>query len=134
MKKRLVDFFPYLSVVIFEPEDLDLVSGSPSLRRHYIDILLSSLDRDYWRNISYYNKIIIRRNKVLQRVAEGNSKQSELDFWDARLLDHATVISKKRDEAFEFLNFIEKGNSFGNLGGLSWQLKKSEVSADKLLK
>src|SRR3989344_1668780 len=104
LKKRFIDMGSYLSIVIFHPQDLDLVGGSPSLRRHHLDSFLSSLDRDYWRNISAYNKIVVRRNKVLQRIFEGKAKPLELGFWDARLLEHGAYISKERQEFFEFLN------------------------------
>ncbi|OGE08129.1 hypothetical protein A3A60_04400 [Candidatus Curtissbacteria bacterium RIFCSPLOWO2_01_FULL_42_26] len=113
LKKRFIDMGSYLSIVIFHPQDLDLVGGSPSLRRHHLDSFLSSLDRDYWRNISAYNKIVVRRNKVLQRIFEGKAKPLELGFWDARLLEHGAYVSKKRQEFFEFLNFVESVGARG---------------------
>lgn len=134
IKKRLVDFINFISIIVFEPRDLELVTGSPSLRRHYLDSQLASLDRDYWRNISSYSKIVIRRNRILQRIAEGKSKRSELDFWDDRLLEHASYIRKKRGEFFEFLNFVEKSIPFATRTGLSWELRESLISEDKLIK
>ena len=140
IRKRLVDFSEHFSVVVFAPSDLDLVSGSPSLRRHHLDSQLVVVDRDYWRNLSAYGKVTVRRNKILQRIAEGKSNKSELDFWDERLFFHGDYISKKRQDFFEFLNFVEP--SFANvskdtqkwLSGLSWSLKQSLISPDKLLK
>ncbi len=140
LKKRLADFVPLVAVVEFRPQDLDLISGSPSLRRREIDIRLSSVDRDYWRNLSSYNKIVVRRNRILWRISEGKSKPLELNFWDERLSEHGNYISKKREEFFEFLNFIEPTFvqiSTGErkyLKGLTWQLKQSLVSVEKLLK
>lgn len=150
LKKRFTNFLELLSIVVFHPEDLDLVGGSPSLRRHHLDSLLSSGDRDYWRNISSYNKVVTRRNKILNRIADGRSKPLELNFWDGRLLEHAKYISKKREEFFEFLNRWEglqstKGHSrsvpqaqhhsgSGGIGGFGWQLKQSLINEEKLLK
>lgn len=132
-KKRLFDFVLIFSTVLFEPADLDLVSGSPSLRRHHIDKFLSSLDLDYWRNISSYNKIVVRRNRILQRITDGKAKPVELNFWDERLLAHAKFISKKRSEFFEFLNFVNVKESIGaELGNISWVLKQSTVTEEKL--
>ncbi len=131
-KKRLQDFIPIFSIIVFEPSDLDLVSGSPSFRRKHLDVLLSSVDRDYWRNISAYQKIVTRRNKILHRIQEGKSKPLELNFWDERLLEHAQFISKKREEFFEFLNFVERGDEFGGFGELSWMLHQSLVTEEKL--
>ena len=106
IKKRFIDFAAYLSVVVFEPADLELVAGTPSFRRHHLDSLLCQVDSDYWRNINAYQKIIARRNKLLVRILEGKAKKNELDFWDARLLEHGAIVSKKRHEFFGFLNFL----------------------------
>jgi len=168
-KKRLVDFVEIFSIVIFEPADLDLVSGSPALRRKHLDRFLSSLDSRYWRSVSAYGKIVTRRNKILLRIAEGKSKPLELGFWDERLLSHGKYISKIRAEFFEYLNFVsvtgpvssfppasarsgkkpKRGQSdsadlraVGNppttatsnyFGELSWELKQSLISEEKLV-
>ncbi len=153
-KKRLVDFVEIFSIVIFEPSDLDLVFGSPSLRRRHLDRFLSSLDSRYWRSVSAYGKIVTRRNKILLRIAEGKSKPLELGFWDERLLAHGKYISKVREEFFGYLNFVSLGE--GRLLGevkvrplqrkkprlrpdlkagdnvYSWELKQSLLTEEKL--
>jgi len=140
VKKRLLDLGQYFSVVEFSPTDLDLVVGSPSARRHHLDAFLSNLDREYWRDIGAYNKVVVRRNKVLWRIAERQSKPNELDFWDERLLEHGKYISKKREEFFEFLNFVEPTFSEVSketqkwLSELKWQLAQSLLSEEKLFK
>ena len=134
IKKRLADFAAYLSVVVFEPADLELVAGTPSFRRHHLDSLLCQVDKDYWRNIGAYQKIIARRNKLLARIMDGKSEKAELDFWDMRLLEHGNIVSKKRAEFFEFLNFLEESHKFGEIDGFSWTLKQSELSREKLLR
>lgn len=131
-KKRLFDFVDVFSVVVFEPTDLDLVSGSPSLRRKHLDRFLSSLDAKYWRAISAYGKIVTRRNKVLLRIRDGKAKEMELGFWDERLVDYAKFISGIRKDFFEYLNFVEHGETLGKIGDLSWELKQSLVSEEKL--
>src|SRR3989338_6856589 len=131
VKKRLIDLSDFLSLVVFGPSDLDLVTGSPAIRRHHLDSELTSIDRNYWRAISGYNKVIVRRNRVLQRISEGFSKPQELDFWDERLIAHAKYISQKRQEFFEFLN-LPAGRQV--LWDYSWQLNQSQITQDKLLK
>lgn len=149
IRKRWVDFTNHLAVVEFSPSDLELVTGSPSIRRHHLDSLLSSLDRDYWRAITNYNKVVIRRNKVLQRIGDGKSKKSELDFWDGRLLEHGKYLTEARQKFFEFVNFVEstsahpRGDAKVSLGlhpggviqdGYRWQLKESTLLQEKLAK
>lgn len=151
-KRRYLDLASHFSMIVFHPEDLDLVEGSPSLRRHHIDSLLSMIDKNYWRHLSAYNKIVVRRNKILQRIKDGLSKPLELGFWDERLLEHGQFLAKKRQEFFEFLNFVESAdfardstpgvksrtrleNTSGvSLSGFSWALKQSLITEEKLLK
>ncbi|MBI4037915.1 DNA replication and repair protein RecF, partial [Candidatus Curtissbacteria bacterium] len=132
IKRHFTDFLGNLSIVVFHPEDLDLVSGSPSLRRHHMDMVLSGVDREYARNLSSYQKIVSRRNRILFRIREGTSKQNELDFWDERLLSHGKFISSYRSAFIDFLN-LPTGEA-SNLKGLSWELKQSLISEEKLLK
>lgn len=127
LKKRWIDFTNHLAIIEFAPNDLELISGSPSIRRHHIDSLLAPLDRDYWRASSNYGKVVVRRNKVLQRIREGQAKKTELDFWDERLLEHAKFLTRARAEFFEFVNFVNSER-----GGYSWDLKQSIVTPEKL--
>lgn len=115
IRKRWVDFTNHMAVVEFSPSDLELISGSPSIRRHHMDSLLASLDRDYWRNLTAYNKVVVRRNKVLQRIMDGKSKKGELDFWDQRLLEHGKYLTEARQKFFEFVNFVNEVGSINNV-------------------
>ncbi len=144
LKKRYANFLEILSIVVFHPEDLDFVAGSPSLRRHHLDSILSISDKDYWRNISSYGKVVTRRNRILNRVAEGKSKPLELNFWDQRLLEHGKYVSKKREEFINFVNLMESASFTSEVknsntsevffGGLRFELKQSLISEEKLLK
>jgi len=143
-KKRFANFLEIISIIVFHPEDLDLVAGTPSLRRHHLDSLLSASDRDYWRNISSYGKVVTRRNRILNRIAEGKSKPLELNFWDGRLLEHGKYVSKKREEFINFLNLMESVSFTSEVknshtsevffGGLRFELMQSLLSEEKLFK
>lgn len=145
IKKRFGDFRNYLAQVTFEPQDIDLVTGSPSLRRHHLDSFLASLDREYWREQTSYDKVIVRRNKILAKIIEGEAKPAELDFWDERLVEHGRYLSRTRQEFFEFLNstntpkpglkdIYKPGLSGEVSSGFSWQLKQSLLNPEKLAK
>jgi DNA replication and repair protein RecF len=70
-KVRLMDLLGQLRVVLFLPEDVELVTGSPAARRRYINITLCQVDPDYCRHLSVYNKVLEQRNALLRRMAEG---------------------------------------------------------------
>jgi DNA replication and repair protein RecF len=69
-KVRLMDLLGNLRVVLFLPQDVQMVSGPPAERRRYMDITLCQTDPEYCRSLSRYNKHLEQRNAVLRRIAE----------------------------------------------------------------
>jgi DNA replication and repair protein RecF len=114
--RRVVDLIGLVNVVLFSPEDLDLVIGSPSLRRRYFDITLSQVDHRYLRSLQEYTKIVAQRNGYLrqyrekQRAGRSNSvpvrskEPLELSIWDEELVKAGSYIIKRRYECLEGLN------------------------------
>lgn len=109
--KRMVDFSGNLRVVLFAPQDLELVTESPSIRRKFLDTVLSQVDREYKRSILSYEKGLRQRNKLLFRIREENLpagrqviSRSHLMFWNQLLIKNGDYISKKRQEFIEFVN------------------------------
>ena len=93
-----------LITVLFHPKDLNLLYMEPSLRRKYINLLLSQTDREYLESLTNYTKILKQRNVLLDEIAEKNVSESELDIWDERLADEGSKIIFKRIEAVEILS------------------------------
>jgi DNA replication and repair protein RecF len=101
--KRKMDFIGNLRVVLFRPEDIDLVLGSPSARRNYLDFVLEQADREYRRSSLSYKKGLRQRNKLLERIREGEAERKQLIFWDKLLIKNGDVITTKRAEFLEFV-------------------------------
>ncbi|HZZ98542.1 MAG TPA: DNA replication and repair protein RecF [Candidatus Saccharimonadia bacterium] len=93
-----------LTSVLFRPEDMDLIAGSPSTRRRFLDTVLSQSDREYRESLDSYEKALIRRNALLVVLREGNTTRSAFSFWDQLLVKHGNILSEKRREFIEFLN------------------------------
>lgn len=106
--RRTAEYSENLAVVMFSPEDINLVTGSPSLRRDHIDQTLSQIDRHYKKSISNYENIVTRKNKLLKSVREGFAKAVELDYWSAQQIKFGDEVMTKRKEFFEYLNNAEK--------------------------
>ena len=102
--KRLVDFAGKYQVVLFGPQDLDLVTESPSVRRNFLDDVLSQVDREYRRASLSYEKGLRQRNKLLFRIREEGISRSQLLFWDKLLIKNGDYISKRRGEFIDFVN------------------------------
>ena len=64
--KKAADILGLMNVVLFSPEDLDLVKGGPGERRHFADAELCQLDKFYIYNLTNYNKLINQRNTLLK--------------------------------------------------------------------
>lgn len=97
------NFLGSLRAVLFTPDHLDLVTGSPQARRQYIDRLLIQVDKDYIGELSNYQRILNHRNALLKRVQFGRAQEWELDLWDARLGEEALKIWSKREVFLDFL-------------------------------
>lgn len=96
--KKASDFIGNLSVVFFSPDDLGMVHLSPSLRRRYLDLLLSQLDRDYLENALRYQSALKQRNSLLRQIGDGGAQEGELEFWDQELARNGAVLIGKRLE------------------------------------
>ena len=92
-----------INAVLFAASDIDLVMGSPSGRRRFLDILISQADRRYLRALQRYQRIVTQRNHLLRLIREGRGSREELDFWDAELVKEGVAIISRRDQVLEQL-------------------------------
>jgi len=90
-----------LPVVLFEPDDLQLLSGSPTRRRLFLDSLIRSLDDSYATVMRRYDRALRQRNSLLKR---SNVDEETLFAWDVTLSEYGAVIIKKRNALVQQLN------------------------------
>jgi DNA replication and repair protein RecF len=102
--RRAMDLLGQLNVVLFLPEDIALVSGSPSRRRRYLDVMLCQIDPAYCRSLSRYNKIVTQRNALLRDLRERGGDPGQLLFWDEQLVEHGAILVARRREALVALD------------------------------
>jgi DNA replication and repair protein RecF len=102
--RRVIDLVGHIRAVLFWPEDLEIVTDSPSVRRRYLDTVLIQVDREYRRNLLSYERGVRQRNKLLDLIAEGNASRSQLLFWDQLLIKAGGYITEKRVAFIEFVN------------------------------
>jgi DNA replication and repair protein RecF len=81
-----------LRVVIFAPEEMLLVVGSPGLRRAALDALATQRFPAYGADLSAYGRALAQRNSLLRAIREERASRDQLPFWDARLLEAGTAI------------------------------------------
>lgn len=109
VSKRKIDFIGNLPSVLFSPQDLDLITGSPGLRRNFLDEVLEQTDRDYRFASINYSKALRQRNSLLEKVKNTGVKNfSEFSYWDNLLITNGNIITNKRGEFINFVNDQEK--------------------------
>ncbi|MCA9832037.1 MAG: DNA replication/repair protein RecF [Dehalococcoidia bacterium] len=99
LPKRASDAVGQLSSVLFTTLDIDIVAGPPLLRRRYLDMMVSQVDRGYLRAMQKYQRVVQQRNSLLKRIAERQASSSELSFWDQELAHASGTIMHARAEA-----------------------------------
>jgi DNA replication and repair protein RecF len=104
LKTKPKDYVGLLRIVLFTPQDLNMIMLAPQLRRRYTNILISQIDPKYLESLSQYQVILKQRNKLLTAVKEKRSQRDELEYWDFRLVEHGAYLLWKRREVFNALN------------------------------
>ena len=99
VKRRLSDLAGQVNVVLFLPQDLTIVEGSPSDRRRYLDLALSQVDPTYSFALLEYTKVLTQRNALLKQLQERGGAEAQLEFWDERLGEHGALIFTARAAA-----------------------------------
>ena len=90
---RVSDLLGTVRVVIFAPEDADLVRGSASNRRLFIDMELSQLHTTYLHALQRYRHAMRQRNEILRHP---KPDEALLDPWDAQLAEHGAALVRER--------------------------------------
>lgn len=107
-KKRAMDVIGRLTTVLFLPEDIELVTGAPAIRRRYLDTTLCQSNPTYCHILSQYNKVLTQRNALLKELFKRRGNPDQLLYWDELLTEHGARIILERHEALLNLDAIAR--------------------------
>jgi len=93
-----------IPVVLFSPEQIEIIDRTMSIRREYFDKFLSGIDQEYKKRLTNYNQALRKRNKILETGFNSQNLDAELDFWNKFLIDHGSYLITKRREYISYLN------------------------------
>jgi len=96
--ERLSDALGALPSVMFAPDDVSLVTGSPAERRRFLDVTLAVTNHAYLVALQHYRAALLRRNAALRAVA-ARGAGAELDsvaVWEPALADHGAALWRER--------------------------------------
>ena len=101
--KKLSEILGNVNVVIFSPDDINILKNGPASRRKFLDIMISQLRPLYVYNLNLFLKTLEQRNNYLRQIKFEKKSQDLLDIWDEKLADYAQNVYKYRSE---FINKI----------------------------
>ena len=100
--EKISDYFGIFNAVIFAPEDLMLIKEGPSVRRKYLNVLLSSVKTSYFFELSNYVRLLMNRNRIIKNARSGNNKvltdaiREEMSIWHEPMARSAVKIMRDR--------------------------------------
>ena len=100
--KKLSELLGNLNLVIFTPDDIQILKNGPAERRKFLDMMIGQLRPNYVHQLINYKNTIEQRNNYLRQIKEENKPEEMLEIWDEKLAEYAQNICKYRIE------FIEK--------------------------
>ena len=120
-----------VNVVLFAPDDLQLIKGAPAGRRRFLDMEISQASPAYYHELIKYNRLLQQRNSLLKEIRERRAGRDMLEYWNPQLAESAAKITAKRLEAvrkFNMLANLMQKRISGNEENLSiaYQIRGSE--------
>jgi DNA replication and repair protein RecF len=105
-KKKVGELAGLVNVVLFLPQDMAIVEGSPSDRRRYLDSALCQINPAYNAALAEYTKVLSQRNALLKLLQEKPGGETQLDFWDEKLCEQGALILAARATALAELETL----------------------------
>ena len=102
--KKLSELIGNLNLVIFTPDDIQILKNGPAERRRFLDMMIGQLRPNYVHNLNLYLKTLEQRNNYLRQIKELNKPENMLEIWDEKLAEYAEIICRYRIEFIEKLN------------------------------
>ena len=133
--KALYAFTGLLNTVLFSPEDIEVLTGSPAGRRKYMDLILYQIDPNYKHTHTEYLQAVRQRNKVLENIRNIGRGSDQLGFWNTKIVRNGIYIQEQREILATFLQkqvrfYGKELNDYDTEIVLNYH--KSEISFDRL--
>lgn len=115
--RKLEELLGNLFLVMFSPEDLEIIKGGPAVRRKFIDLELSQINPYYYFQLRRYHRLLKQRNTLLKNAFKQGYDETEISIWDEELAKSGGEIIKYRREFIKELAQIYQIRHFDISGG-----------------
>ena len=110
--KKLSELLGNINIVIFTPEDINILKDGPAGRRRFLDMMIGQLRPNYVHNLNLYIQTLEQRNNYLKQIKELNKPQEMLEIWDEKLAEYGEKVYLYRkefvDKIINIINDIHK--------------------------
>ena len=100
--KKLSELLGNINIVMFSPDDIEILKDGPIKRRRFLNMMISQLRPNYTHVYNLYTKVLEQRNNYLRQIKIEGKDENFLDIWDEKLAEYGEVIYRYRYE------FVEK--------------------------
>lgn len=131
--RKMEELLGSLHVIMFSPEDLNLIKSGPSQRRRFIDLELSQLNGMYYHYLHQYHQLLKQRNALLKQCQKSSNQSvrqnnmEQLDIWDIQFVMYGSKIIEMREAFIQELNEVYKKRHFD----ISGSTESMELSYEK---
>lgn len=102
---KIADYISNLNVIVFTPDDIEIIKGSPGIRRNFINLEISQLSNEYLNVYNEYNKLLKMRNEYLKLLITNSlADKHYLDIITDRLIEKAVIIYQHRKNYIDSIN------------------------------
>ena len=115
--KKASEYFGQVLTVVFLPSDINIINGTPEIRRKFFDSIICKLDPHFLDTLNDFKKVLSSRNKILKDIKDKKiSDTAQLSIWDNMFADFSFVITQKRKAFIEQYNEVFV-NSYEHISG-----------------
>lgn len=119
INKRISDYISNLAVILFSPDDLEIVKGSPGVRRKYLNIEIGQIDNRYLYYLNEYNELLKNRNEYLKITNIDKINKNYIEIINNQLCEKAIIVYKYR------FQYIKEINNY--IDSISKKLRNCEI-------
>lgn len=132
-QKKISDIIGKINIVLFYPDNIDIIKGGPAERRRFLDIMISQLKPNYIHILNKYLKTLDQRNAYLKQIKFDNKSKDMLEIWDESLSGLSYQIYTYRSEYIQKIKEKIKviHNKITNCGQQDEKIEISFISSGK---
>ena len=130
-KSKILSYKNRAPVVLFEPNELRLITSSPTRRRDFLDSLIAKLDIGFDRTLRAFQRTLLQRNELLKNHDTSSTWHDHLFAWDIKFVELASIVAQTR-ASFLFEHEAQLKNLYISLAGKSTELSVEYLPSTSL--